>query len=95
MLGEAQMVPGAAVGTASVIRYNVVAVDDTVALGAPLLTIRYRTGDATWRVMARLYRYNFDPGGAASAILTFDSSAHPATGAAYTTRTHKLFRPHA
>ena len=87
VLGEAQMAPAAAVGTTSVIRYNVVAVDDAATLGVPRLTIRYRTGDATGRVVARLYRYNFNPGGAASAILTFDSSAHPATGAAYVTRT--------
>jgi hypothetical protein len=87
VLGEAQTVPAAAVGTTSVIRYNVVAVDDTTALGAPRLTTRYRTGDGTGRVIVRLYRYNFLPGGAAGVILQFDSSAFPATGGGYTTRT--------
>jgi hypothetical protein len=87
VLGEAQMVAGAAVGTTSVVRYNVTAVDSTTSLGAPRLTIRYRTGDNTGRVLARLYQYNFLPGGAPNAILQFDSSAFPATGAAYVTRT--------
>lgn len=87
VLGEAQMVPGAAVGSTSVIRYNVVAVDDVATPGVPRLTTRYRTGDSTGQVVIRLYRYNFTPGGAASNILQFDSSAFPATGAGYVTRT--------
>ena len=86
ILGEAQMVAGAAVGTSSVIRYNVTAVDDATTLGVPRLTVRYRTGDSTGRVLVRLYRYNFLPGGAATAIVQFDSSAFPATGAGYMTR---------
>jgi hypothetical protein len=86
VLGEAQMQPGMPIGTASVIRYNVVAVDDTIALGVPRLTVRYRTGDSTGRVVVRLYRYNFNPGGAAALITQFDSNAFPATGGAYATR---------
>jgi hypothetical protein len=86
LTGEAQMVPAAPVGTTSVIRYNVVAVDDAATLGVPRLTIRYRTGDNTGRVIARLYRYNFLPGGAASVILTFDSNGFPPTAAGYVTR---------
>lgn len=87
VLGEAQMVPTAPAGTTSVIRYNVVAVDDTIPLGAPRLTLRYRTGDGTGRVLVRLYRYNFLPGGAANLMQQFDSNAFPATGAGYVTRT--------
>jgi hypothetical protein len=87
ILGEAQMVPGASVGTTSVLRYNVVAVDDVTTLGAPRLTIRYRTGDNTGQVLVRLYRYNFLPGGVANVILQFGSNAFAPTGAAYATRT--------
>lgn len=87
VIGEAQMQPAAAVGTTSFIRYNVVAADDAATAGVPRLTIRYRNGDSTGRVIARLYRYNFTPGAVANVILTFDSAAFPATGAGYVTRT--------
>lgn len=88
--GEAQMNPAAGIGTVSTIRYNVVATNDLGGLSIPRLTVRYRTGDGTGRVIVRLKRYNFDPGGAAVVVGDLDSNDHPATGAAYVTRTKTL-----
>jgi hypothetical protein len=85
--GEATLAPAAAVGTVSTIRYNIVATNDLGVLGTPRLTIRYRTGDGSGRVIVRLKRYNYSPGGGAVTVATFDSNAHAATGSAYTTRT--------
>lgn len=84
--GEAQAESAAAVGTVSTIRYNVVATNDLGGLAVPRLTVRYRTGDGTGRVIVRLKRYNYAPGGAAVVMVEFDSQDHPATGSAYTTR---------
>lgn len=87
---DASLVPGAAVGTTATIRYNVVAVDGAAGgLGAlPRLTVRYRTGDATGRVIVRLKRYPF-AGGAPATVLEFTSAAHPATGGGYATQEKK------
>ena len=85
--GEAQQSSAVPIGTVSTVRYNVVATND---LGGgfviPRLTVRYRTGDSTGRVIARLKRYNYSPGGAASTMVTLDSNSYPATGGSYVTR---------
>jgi hypothetical protein len=84
--GEASLDPALPAGTTATIRYNVVAVDNLLLLGTPQMTVRYQDNGVGAQVIVRLKRYNFDPGGAPSVMIEFDSDDFGPFGA-FQTRT--------